>query len=45
MVKTFTFEVGYEIDQLKVMNNSITKQFPRIMNYLHDTIIKVQQAQ
>jgi hypothetical protein len=45
MVKSYTFEVGYELDQLKGMNFSITKQFPRIMNYLHDTMIKVQQAQ
>jgi hypothetical protein len=42
LVKTYTYEIGYEIDQLKVMNYSISKQFPAILNYVHDIKIKVQ---
>jgi hypothetical protein len=42
MVKTYTFELGYEPDSFSSKQYSITQQLPNILEDLRDTIISLQ---
>jgi hypothetical protein len=42
MIKTYTYEIGYENDYFQPQNYSIAQQLPNIITNLHNKIIELQ---